>query len=128
MNDSLNIVQLIPINRNTRVALRGDQFQQLLDRRVDVDRHNLHSRCHHFARDLIAEVYDGLDHLAFITLENSLFLTGVDECLDFILGSLLFLDWLHLFFPPVEIVQCGHERPRKRPQREMSNFKDRKQS
>ena len=128
MDAPFDIVQVTSINRDTRMALRSKQLQQFFNRRVGINRDHLHPRRHHLARDLITEVHDGLDHLAFAAFENSLFLTCVDERLDFILGSFLFLRRLDLFFPSPEVVQCSHERAREGAQYKMGDLEDGKQS
>src|SRR6187399_344502 len=105
MDDAFDIVQVIAKHRNPGVSTRGDQLHQLFHRRIDFQRNDMGSGRHHFPGNLVSELHDRLNHLARVLLENSLFLPGVDECLNFLLRRFFLFIWFHDFFPAIEVVQ-----------------------
>ena len=71
---------------------------------------------------------DGLDHLSFCVFENSFFLAGIDERLNFLLRCLgfLFFRRIGLFFPAVKVVQHHGHQSCKGPHQENAQSEDRK--
>ena len=67
----------------------GDQLEELFDGRIDIDGDDLSSGRHDLTDRLFSEVDDGLDHLSFGVFENSFFLAGIDERLNFLLRGLV---------------------------------------
>jgi len=59
-----HLVEALAVHGQARVPLLGQDAQDLLHGRADVDRHHRGARHHHVARHLLAEVEHGLDELA----------------------------------------------------------------
>src|SRR5678815_2895362 len=113
MNESLDVVEIVAIDGNTRVTASRHELHDLFYRRADLDRNDLRARRHDFANDLVAEMNDRLNHFSFGVGENPFFLTCINECLNFRLCCLFFLlVWTNLFFPAVEIIQYSRHQPR----------------
>src|SRR5215468_4273126 len=106
VHDALDVIEIVPIYRDPGMTCRQNELHEVLYRRVKIGSHDLRTWRHHFPGHFIAEVDNGLDHLACILLKNSFFLSCIDERLDLFLRSLLFLlRRFDIFFPPSEIIQ-----------------------
>ena len=82
VDEADNLIDILLEDGNARILLGDDELAQLFERRVGGDGDDVGTRRHHFAHHLIAEFDHGLDQLAVVFFDQSLFGAGADERLD----------------------------------------------
>ena len=108
------------------MALCDDQVHEAIDGPTDINRVDLGPWRHHLEGDLVSELDDGVNHHAFVLFEYPLFLTRIDERLDFFLGSLLII--VGFDFPLVEVIENRGNQPHERAEHEIGCPEHRKKA
>ena len=70
-HDADDVVELAAIDGQARVASAPDEIDDLVDRRVGLDRRHFRARHHHLGRRELREVKDAMEHLLFVFFEHS---------------------------------------------------------
>ena len=76
-DDPENVVEVLTVNRDARVFLLLKERAQLRQRCIRGNRDHVGARGHDFPHQCVAEVDDRLQQLAFVSLDQPLFLAGV---------------------------------------------------
>ncbi len=86
VDDSDDVVQISFIQWNPGMSFLDDLFDHLLDRVPAFDTGDLSPGNHNLSRDSAFQPKDTVNHLMFITVEDTFFLSGVDDGMDVLFG------------------------------------------
>ena len=87
VDDADDVVLVLPDDRDAGEAAAQRQGQRLPDRLVPLDEDQVGARHHHLAHEGVAELEDGVHHLALVVLDQRLLLGQVDQRAQLRLGG-----------------------------------------
>ena len=77
VDDSNHIVAVILINRNTGETFRTENLQKLFIGTVDIHAYHIYPRDHNILGGGITEIKHVIDHLAFVTFDDAIFVADI---------------------------------------------------
>ena len=89
IDKSLDVFDMVPVNRNPGMLGGSDQLLEHLGRGLDVDGHHMGTRNHDVSRRGLPEFHHRLNEILLSLLQDSLFLSHVDKGLNFLFNMLL---------------------------------------
>ena len=82
-----DVVDVLLVDRDARVALAHDGLDDLAQRGVDLERDHVHARDHDLVGALLAELEHAADHLLLLGLDGALLGAALDEDAQLLAGD-----------------------------------------
>src|SRR3954447_5964120 len=125
VNDADDLVDAPLVNRDARVFRIAEEPRQFIERMRGVERQHVDAWRHQLAGHAVAEIDDGLDHLAFRAFEDSFLFANVDVRLHFFVGDFFVL--VRFLFLPIEAVEHAAHREEHGPEEDVEKMRERDQ-